>query len=270
MTGAPYRFPTYFLSHGGGPWPWIEGPMHDAHAQLEMSLAGLLSRHPVLPRAVLMVTAHWEEADFTVSTAPAPGMIYDYYNFPENTYHVTYKAPGDPVLAERVMALLIDAGIPCAVHPTRGYDHGTFVPMHVLRPAADIPVVQMSIRADYDPARHMAVGRALSVLRDEGVLILGSGLSYHNLRRFGAAGADASARFDAWLQGTLVEGAVSTRGESLVRWAEAPAAREAHPREDHLVPLMVAAGAAEGDAATCVYHEDAFFGALSVSSFAFG
>jgi aromatic ring-opening dioxygenase catalytic subunit (LigB family) len=205
-----------------------------------------------------------------VSSNPAPGMIYDYGGFPPHTYQIQYPAPGQPQLAQRVAELLNGAGQPASLDAGRGFDHGTFSMLAPIYPEADVPVVQLSIRRDYDPATHLAAGRALAPLRDEGVLIVGSGLSFHNLRQFGPAGAQGSRAFDGWLQHALLDLAPAEREQALLNWSEAPAARVAHPREDHLVPLWVALGAAEQEAAACVYHEDDFFGSLTVSSFRFG
>jgi aromatic ring-opening dioxygenase catalytic subunit (LigB family) len=134
----------------------------------------------------------------------------------------------------------------------------------------DVPVLQLSLRVGYDPAEHLAVGRALAPLRDQGVLIVGSGLSYHNLRRMGPPAAVPSRQFDDWLQQTLVTSDAPQRVQRLIAWQDAPAARIAHPQEDHLLPLMVAVGAAEHEPAACVYHENGFFGGVTVSSFRFG
>ena len=166
--------------------------------------------------------------------------------------------------------LIEAAGLPTQLDAARGYDHGTFVPLAVMFPEASVPVVQVSMQMGYDPLRHVALGRALAPLRDEGVLIVGSGLSYHNLRALGPAARQPSAAFDAWLQDTLVGAAPQARVERLARWSEAPAARMCHPQEDHLIPLMVATGAAEQEAATCFYHEDNFMNGVTVSSFRFG
>ncbi|MDB5961920.1 MAG: dioxygenase, partial [Massilia sp.] len=152
----------------------------------------------------------------------------------------------------------------------RGFDHGTFSMLYPVYPDADMPVVQLSIKHGYDPETHLAIGRALAPLRDEGILIIGSGLSFHNLRQFGPGGKLASHEFDAWLQYVLLELPPNERSAALRHWSEAPYARMAHPREDHLMPLFVALGAAEQEKAACVYHEDAFFGNLAVSSFRFG
>ncbi|WP_343622645.1 class III extradiol ring-cleavage dioxygenase [Roseateles puraquae] len=263
------RQPTFFLSHGGGPWPWMDGDFRRGHAQLEASLKAVPGTLPAAPKAILMISAHWEEAAFTVMTAARPGMLYDYGGFPPHTYEVVYPAPGDPVLAERVVALIEAAGLPAARNATRGFDHGAFCTLAPMYPDAQIPVVQLSLRRGLDPAEHLALGRALAPLRDDGVLILGSGFSFHNLPlMFSGAGRAPSVAFDAWLQAALPSPV--GRPDRLKAWAQAPAARQAHAREEHLLPLMVAAGAAEADEARCTYHETEYMGAITASSFRFG
>ena len=261
--------PTFYLSHGGGPWPWMEGPRYDAHRKLEAALRKLPQLLGVTPEAVLMVSAHWEEDDFAVMSHPSPSMIYDYSNFPPKTYQVQYPAPGAPKLAERVHGLLRDAGIASHLDPARGFDHGAFVPMHVIYPDAGVPVVQLSLKRGLDPRDHLAAGRALAALRNEGVLIVGSGSSYHNLKMLGPEAKEPSAAFDDWLLNTLEGTHFAERTAALASWEFAPSARVAHPREEHLLPLMVAIGAGEQDVATRFYHEDTFFGSASVSSFMF-
>jgi aromatic ring-opening dioxygenase catalytic subunit (LigB family) len=265
-----HRLPTYFVSHGGGPWPWMKAQYGQAYAQLEASLVDIKRQIGQRLTAVLVVSSHWETDGFMVSSSSAPGMIYDYGGFPPHTYQIQYPAPGDPLLAARVAALLSTAGLPAGLDAERGFDHGSFSMLAPIYPDADMPVVQLSIRHGYDPAVHLAAGRALAPLRDEGVLIVGSGLSYHNLRQFGPGGAQASHAFDAWLQHVLLELSPAERERAMLGWTDAPYARVAHPREDHLVPLWVALGAADAEKAACVYHEDAFFGSLTVSSFRFG
>ncbi|MCG2585567.1 class III extradiol ring-cleavage dioxygenase [Massilia sp. TS11] len=262
------NFPTFFLSHGGGPWPWMQQEFGRTYDVLAQSLADLPRQLGATPDALLVVTAHWEAPQFMVSAGDAPGMIYDYGGFPPHTYQIRYPAPGEPALARRVQALAAAAGIPVGLDPARGFDHGTFSMLAPAYPEAQLPVVQLSLRQGLDPAEHLALGRALAPLRAEGIAILGSGLSYHNLRAFGPAGAQASAAFDAWLQQTMAL-APAARTAALLDWEKAPAARQAHPREEHLLPLMVALGAAEQGAASTVYHERDFFGALTVSSFRF-
>ncbi|MEI6642678.1 MAG: class III extradiol ring-cleavage dioxygenase [Novosphingobium sp.] len=262
--------PVFFLSHGGGPWPWLDGPFREGFAWLEASLKALPAQLPERPRAVLAISGHWEEPGFTVSSAPHPGMVFDYYGFPEHTYHISYPAPGDPALAARVRELAGAAGIAVGDDPARGFDHGTFSMMQPICPEAYLPVVSLSMKIGYDPAAHLALGLALAPLRDEGVVIMGSGLSYHNLRMFDARAAEPSHRFDGWLRHTLLDLRPAQRTAELLRWEQAPAARQAHPQEDHLIPLMVALGAAEAEPATCIYSQADLFGGITVSSWRFG
>jgi aromatic ring-opening dioxygenase catalytic subunit (LigB family) len=270
MSTSSPRLPTYFISHGGGPWPWMKEEMGTIYDQLEASLADMPRQIGRKPDAILMVSAHWEEPAFTVMGNPHPPMLYDYGGFPAHTYQVRYDAPGSPGLARRVQALIEAAGLPVRIDAERGFDHGTFSPMAAIYPKADVPVVQLSLRRGLDPAEHIALGRAIAPLRDENVLIVGSGLSYHNLRAFGPQARDGSKAFDDWLVQAVVGAAGDRRSELLLQWSGAPAARIAHPREEHLIPLMVAAGAAEDEAGERVYHEEAFMGGVAVSSFRFG
>lgn len=264
------RLPAYFLSHGGGPWPYMQGEFRQHFDQLEASLQAIAHTPDMPPKAILVVSGHWETADFCVSSHASPPMLYDFGGFPEHTYHVQYPAPGQPQLAQRVADLLNNGGMQASLDATRGFDHGTYSLLQPMFPQADVPVVQLSVRRDFDPAAHLAAGHLLAPLRDEGVLILGSGLSYHNLRAFNAAGQAASQQFDGWLQNTLCNLPPEQRARQLENWQSAPAARAAHPREDHLLPLMVALGTAQQEAGTCVFHQKDFMGALSVSSFRFG
>jgi len=247
----------------------MKGPRYDAHRKLEAALQQLPQLVGVTPKAVLMISAHWEEEDFAVMSHPSPPMVYDYTGFPENTYQVRYPAPGAPQLAEQVRALLQNAGIDSRLDPVRGFDHGAFVPMAVVYPDASIPIVQLSLKRGLDPQEHLAAGRVLATLRNEGVLVVGSGSSYHNLRMLGPESKKPSAAFDDWLQHTLEGTNFEERAAALASWEAAPSARVAHPREEHLLPLMVAVGAAERDIATRFYHENTFFGSGSVSSFMF-
>ena len=262
------RLPTYFISHGGGPWPWIDS-MAKELAPLGASLARMPDEIGTRPKAVLMISGHWEAEAYTVQTAPHPGMLYDYSNFPPETYEITYPAPGDPALADRVAALIEAAGLPTARDAGRGYDHGTFVPMALMYPEADMPLIQLSMRKHYDPAEHFRLGQALAPLRDEGILIVGSGLSYHNLRNFGPRAKAPSDAFDTWLTEVLTH-SPDTRTAEVLDWESAPYARICHAEEDHLVPLFTALGAAETDPATRVYHQTDIFGGVTASSWKFG
>lgn len=266
---ASNRLPVYFVSHGGGPWPWMEGMVEGPYAKLAASLRRMPADVGPDARAMLMVSAHWEAPQFTVQAKPQPGMLYDYGGFPEHTYKVRYPAAGDPALAARAQQLLHDAGIASASDSERDYDHGMFSPMAVAWPNADLPVVQLSLKAGLDPAEHLAAGRALAPLRDEGVLVVGSGLSYHNLRAFGPAARQVSNAFDGWLQQVMAL-PPQQRDAALLQWEQAPAARLAHPREEHLLPLMVAVGAAGNDPAQLVYNQSDFMGGVAASSYRFG
>ena len=199
------RQPAIFVPHGGGPCFWIEfPPPFGPHAWdgLRDYLAGLVASLPERPKAFLVVTAHWEADEPTVSVNPKPGMLYDYYGFPEHTYKLSYPAPGEPELAAEVKRLIEAAGLPVATDGERGFDHGVFVPFLIVDPKAEIPVVMLSLRKDLDPAFHIKLGKALEPLRDQGVAIVGSGMSFHDLRHFRDGDTTASAAFDAWLDET--------------------------------------------------------------------
>lgn len=249
------RMPTIYLPHGGGPWPWVHVPVGSATelGALEDYLIGVAKIPTQRPTALLVISAHWEENVPTLMTSAQPPMLYDYYGFPPESYSITWPAPGAPELAVRVQALLADAGLPSAADAERGFDHGTFVPMKLAYPDPQIPVLQLSLITGLDPAAHLALGRALAPLRDEGVFIIGSGMSYHNLRAFNASARPAAAAFDTWLR-DVVPREQAARDAALVEWANAPSARAAHPREEHLIPLMVVAGAAGADRAKLAWH----------------
>ncbi len=270
MSTYPDRLPTYFVSHGGGPWPWIKDMMPGDMSKLEASLQSIPRELGRTPRAILAVSGHWEEPEFTVQTSANPPMLYDYGGFPEFTYRIQYPAPGAPDVAARVGQLLEDAGIPTRYDGQRGYDHGVFAPFFVAYPNADVPILQLSLKHGYDPEAHLAAGRAIAPLREEGVLIVGSGFSYHNLRNFGPGAARDSKAFGDWLTEAVVDVDPQERTRRLLRWDQAPSARAAHPAEDHLIPLMVAVGAAEDEPGVRIYHEPDFMGSIDSSSYRFG
>jgi aromatic ring-opening dioxygenase catalytic subunit (LigB family) len=235
------RLPALYLPHGGGPSFFMTGERKALYQPMEDFLSGVHRLLPAAPTAILIITAHWETDIPSFTGAPNPALIYDYYGFPPETYQLTYPAPGQPELAAKAAALLQSAGFPARVEPDYGWDHGVFVPLKVMYPDAQVPVVAMSLQASLDPALHCALGQALGSLRDEGVLIVGSGMSYHNLRNFQAA-APASFEFDHWLDSALA-GSRDARTQQLSQWSVAPGGRASHPREEHLLPLMVASGA---------------------------
>lgn len=263
------RQPVLFIPHGGGPWPFVELPAFepDEVASLATFLRQLPDALPP-PRAVVVISAHWQAPVATVMNAPRPPLFYDYYGFPPESYRIEWPAPGAPALADRVQALLAQAGLDSATDSRRGFDHGTFIPLKLMYPQADVPVLQLSMLDRPDPAAHRALGAALAPLRDEGVLIIGSGMSYHDIRGFFVRnGRLPSEAFDAWLQQAACA-EPAERARRLDAWAQAPAARQAHPHPDHLLPLMVAAGAAGEDRGRCIYSD--LFGDARISAFRFG
>ena len=269
-TSASSRLPTFYLPHGGGPcffMEWTRGPA-DTWDRMAAFLSGLIATLPTKPKAVVVVSGHWEESAFAVTTSPQPPLLFDYYGFPEHTYRLTYPAPGSPALAQRIRVLLESAGFATRADAERGLDHGVFVPFKLVLPDADVPVVELSLRGDLDPEVHLRAGRALAPLRDEGVLIVGTGMSFHNMRLFGPGAAAPSKTFDQWLTAVVETADVHSRDQQLAAWADAPAARASHPREEHLLPLMMAAGAAGDDRGAKVF-EDHVLGA-TVSAFRFG
>ncbi len=225
--------------------------------RLAAYLRGIPATLGKCPKAVLVISAHWEGSVPTVLASPRHSLLYDYYGFPAHTYELAYPAMGSPEVAARVRELLGLAGIDSGEEIERGLDHGVFVPFKLIYPDADVPIVQLSLRQGLDAAQHLAIGHAIAPLRGEGVLIVGSGNSYHNLREFFSSNESASmasAQFDDWL-GKAVESAPAERERLLAHWQEAPGARLSHPRSEHLIPLMVAAGAAASDAGRVTYRE---------------
>jgi 4,5-DOPA dioxygenase extradiol len=263
--------PTLFVPHGGGPCFFMDpagGPPDPMWQPMQEYLAGLIASLPERPKATLMVSGHWEEKDVTVHAGNGQPLLFDYHGFPEHTYRLRWDAPGAPDVARRVEGLLQDAGFPVREETGRGWDHGIFIPMMVAVPGADIPLVQLSLRKDLDPAAHIAIGRALAPLRDEGVLIVGSGMSFHNLRARGPQVTPVADEWDAALTAAVTDPDPSARAERVARWEELPHARFAHPEAEHLLPLMVALGAG-GDGPAVRDYADHVLG-WAVSGYRFG
>jgi aromatic ring-opening dioxygenase catalytic subunit (LigB family) len=264
------RTPTFYIPHGGGPcffMDWTMGPP-DTWDKMAAWLKAMPEAVGPKPAAILVISAHWEEPEFTVTTSPKPPLLFDYYGFPEHTYRLRYDAPGSPDLARAVRDLLAKAGIASKEDAERGLDHGVFIPFLLVYPDADIPVVQLSLKAGLDPAEHIAVGKALVPLRDRNVLIVGSGMSYHNMEAYRRGlPPTASGTFDAWLTDTATDLNPLARDEKLAHWSTAPAGRDAHPREEHLIPLMVAAGAAGDDVGQRTYSDRVMGSAISAYRF---
>lgn len=264
------RMPAYYIPHGGGPCFFMDWTPPDTWRELGAWLGAFPAELPERPKALLVFSAHWEEPRFTLLGTPSPALYYDYYDFPPHTYELRWPAPPAPELSPRIRELLGDAGIPLATDERRDFDHGVFIPGKLAFPGADIPTAQISLQRGLDPAAHFALGEALAPLREEGVLFVGSGMSFHNMRAFRGGdnipipGAD---EFDAWLTASVALDAAQ-RKERLLRWEEAPNARFAHPREEHLLPLMIVAGAAKAEPGRLAFHGRAMGAPLSAYAFA--
>jgi aromatic ring-opening dioxygenase catalytic subunit (LigB family) len=206
-----------YISHGGGPLPILGDPGHQAMVDFMRRLPERLTR----PEAILVVSAHWEEPTATLQSAPNPPLFYDYYGFPPQAYEITYPAPGNPKLAERIAALLEAVGIPARRDPQRGFDHGMFIPLKLMYPEADIPTLQLSLLQGLDSAAHLALGRALRPLLEENILVVGSGSSFHNFRAFFGQGLDPhNDAFQDWLVETCTSPALTQeeRERRLLEW----------------------------------------------------
>jgi aromatic ring-opening dioxygenase catalytic subunit (LigB family) len=226
------------------------------------------------PSAIIVVSAHWEESAATVLGSAHPPMLYDYDGFPDEAYSITYPCPGNPALAKRIAGMLETSGIPVRIDRKRGFDHGHFIPLEMMYPAADIPSLQLSLLRGLDPAAHVALGRALAPLAGEDILVIGSGFSFHNMRAFSWEGAQAADPQNVAFQDWLVEtctGALpqAEREQRLVEWETAPGARYCHPREEHLLPLHVCFGMASGAGGgpARVVFDDAILGKRAVGLF---
>ena len=234
-----------FVSHGGGPLPLLGDAQHE---ELVAQLQGI-SEQLTKPKAIVVVSAHWEAETPTVTSAAAPGLLYDYYGFPPESYEIQYPAKGHPALAQQVLKTLAQHNINATADDQRSLDHGVFVPLKLMYPAGDIPVIQVSLLHNLDPQQHIALGKALAAIDHEGLLILGSGFSFHNMKAFFAPQDPETEKrnlaFENWLKDTLTRTDITEedRKQRLINWADAPEARFCHPREEHLMPLLVCYGA---------------------------
>jgi len=264
MSSSDRKAQIVYLSHGGGPLPILGDPQHRAMLAFMRRLPARLKR----PRAIVVVSAHWEEPAATLLGSPAPPMLYDYYGFPPEAYEITYPAPGSPTLAQRIRGLLDEAQLASHVDLQRGFDHGLFIPLKMMYPEADIPCIQLSLVTGLDPLVHLTLGRTLRPLMNENLLVVGSGFSFHNMRAFTFDGLDLpdprNDAFQDWLiEVTTGPLAQADRERRLENWQEAPNARYCHPREEHLLPLHVCAGMAQ--AAGELVFDDFIAGKRSVA-----
>jgi len=266
--------PTLFIPHGGGPCFFMDWDPPDTWDRMAAYLRGIQADIGQKPAAIVLISGHWEEEVVTIQNNTSPPLLYDYNGFPASTYQIKFPAPGSPDVSNRIATLLTAASIDNKFDTERGFDHGVFIPMKVAFPDADIPIVQVSLRTDLNPEAHLEIGRALQPLRQEGMLIVGSGMTYHNMQvlmrnlRGGREIAQESEVFDDWLNDTLTKQNPETRQKALVEWETAPEARNAHPREEHLLPLHVIVGAAGSDPGRRML-KDTVLGAVE-SAFQFG
>ena len=247
----PRKTSALFLSHGGGPLPLLGDPAHEEMVEGLRAIAATIDR----PEAIIVVSAHWEEKVATITAGERPDIIYDYYGFPPEAYEIRYPAPGHPGLAGRLDACLRHNGVAAELDAGRGFDHGLFIPLKIMYPEADIPCIQLSLLGSLDAAAHIELGAAMSEMRRDGVLVIGSGFSFHNLKAFFSPDAsrpdDRNDAFERWLIDTCSSPDLdeAERSRRLVHWEEAPHARYCHPREEHLLPLHVCYGMAKRAAA---------------------
>jgi len=252
MNTLPPGLSVAFVSHGGGPMPLLGDP---AHMALVSSLRDMV-QHTPRPSAIIVVSAHWEQTQPTVTLGDHPKLIYDYGGFPPESYQISYPAPGQPQLAEQVIKALASAGMPAHGDLHRGFDHGMFVPLKLMYPEATIPCIQLSLCHDLNPEKHIQMGQALRALATEAqadapILLLGSGFSFHNMRAFFSPPTKAEQQlnidFEQWLIDSCCDETLSAsaRIDRLAAWSQAPGARHCHPREEHLLPLHVCMGAAQ-------------------------
>jgi 4,5-DOPA dioxygenase extradiol len=253
--------PTVFVSHGAPTLLIDPGPTRDFLKELGVALGR--------PRAILCISAHWETSAPTVTLGSNPETIHDFYGFPPELYEVMYPAPGDRRLAIQIVQLLKTDGFAGKEDSERGLDHGAWVPLKLMFPKADIPIVQLSVQSELGADHHVRLGMALQPLRSENVLILGSGGATHNLREFRGQAIDApppdyAKEFETWLCQAVTEG----RKDALINYQlHGPSARRNHPAEEHFLPLFVPLGAA-GDVQGRVLHRAFTYGVLSMAAFA--
>jgi aromatic ring-opening dioxygenase catalytic subunit (LigB family) len=264
------KMPTWFIPHGGGPCFFMDWNPIDEWDRMAHFLKGAAATLPQTPQAIILVSAHWLTPKVSVTSGAHPELIYDYYGFPAHTYELTYPAPGAPELAQQIVQALQSSGMESVEDPQRGFDHGVFIPLKLIFPEAQIPVVQLSLNNSLNALEQLRVGQALETFRNQGVLIIGSGMSFHNMRAYGNPQyAPISDVFDDWLT-KAVESTPQERDQLLSNWQNAPHARDCHPpkAEEHLLPLMTVAGAAGQDWGRKVFSDRVM--QTTISAYTFG
>ena len=262
--------PAFYIPHGGGPCFFMDWSPPDTWKALGDWMRSIPAALPAQPKALLVFSAHWEQPQFTLLSTRDPALYYDYYDFPPHTYELQWPAPPAPEFFDRVRQCVRAAGMTLAEDSTRDFDHGVFVPGLLMYPQAQMPTLQISLRRGLDPQEHLALGRALAPLRSEGVLFVGSGMSFHNMGAFhyrDNTSIEGATIFDDWLTKTVCTPDDALRNAALAEWEKAPGAHFAHPREEHLIPLMVIAGAAGAAQGKLAWHGRAMGAPLSAFFF---
>lgn len=244
-----------YFSHGGGPLPVLDDSSHDNMIQFMKSLPQKIKR----PDSIIVISAHWEEDIVTIQSGREPEIMYDYYGFPEPAYDIKYPCKGDRDLALKIAGLFRKNGIEYRVDDNKSYDHGSYIPLKIMYPNADIPVLQISLHNNLDPLTHLNIGHALRPLLEENILIIGSGFSFHNMRQFDFAGKNIKDSLNNEFQDKLIEICCNEKDEEkkweyLIKWGNIPGARYCHPREEHLLPLLVCVGLSK-DVGTKVFDD---------------
>lgn len=239
--------PVLYIPHGGGPLPLLGDKNHTTMVEFLKGITSGLGK----PSAILVISAHWEENIATITSGQSPSLIYDYYGFPKESYEIQYPAPGSTALANKIHQLLNNNSIDAVLDDQRGFDHGLFVPLKLMYPDANIPCVQLSLVKSLDPGLHIQIGKALAPLRNENILVLGSGFSFHNIQAMMKPDSEQTdtenEAFEQWLIDTCTNPNMTEdeRTKKLIEWEHAPSARYCHPREEHLLPLHVCYGLAQ-------------------------
>jgi aromatic ring-opening dioxygenase catalytic subunit (LigB family) len=249
-----------YLPHGGGPMPLLGDPGHEKLISFLQSV----SRQVEKPDAIIVISAHWEESRPTLTAGVRPELIYDYGGFPPESYEIQYPAPGHPDLAQEIAGGLEAQSIPVRLDLHRGFDHGMFVPLKLMYPEANIPCLQLSLMENLDAEFHLTLGKCLSsLLVDKNILVIGSGMSFHNIRSFfvpDLVSQEDTVGFNAWLKETCASSLLSDedREQRLINWQQAPGALKCHPRPEHLLPLHVCYGMAKdsGRRAEVVFDDE--------------
>ncbi|MDX8381415.1 MAG: class III extradiol ring-cleavage dioxygenase [Ghiorsea sp.] len=245
---AQHQPRVLYLSHGGGPLPILGDESHQEMIKVLQQITRKIKK----PSAIIMVSAHWEEDIVSITSASNPPLIYDYYGFPEEAYSISYPCLGSPELAKKVHQMFEEAGLHSQLDRKRGFDHGLFIPLKIMYPDADIPCIQISLNLNLDAATHINLGKALTNIDTENLLFIGSGFSFHNMKAFFSSdekhAQSKNIEFDEWLIETCSSQQLDEkqREQRLINWEQAPSARYCHPREEHLLPLHVCYGLAQG------------------------